>query len=127
MNQPKFYLRDLDSFIAAIIGFLVIQLWAAHSGIGVSPDSVVYMSTAANIRHHGAINDFTGTPMMDFPAGYPVFLSGVMLVTGLQPMQFATVLNGLLFGTLIFLSGWMMERFSNHNRVYKIIVLSIIY
>jgi hypothetical protein len=126
MNRPKFSLRDLDSFIAAVIGYLVIQLWARHSGIGVSPDSVVYMSTAANIRHHGAIHDFTGTPMMDFPAGYPVFLSGVMLVTGLEPMQFATVLNGLLFGTLIFLSGWMMERFSHHNRVYKIILLSII-
>jgi hypothetical protein len=126
MNQPKFYLRDIDSFIAAIIGFLVIQLWAGHSGIGVSPDSVVYMSTAANIRHHGAINDFTGTPMMDFPAGYPVFLSGIMLMTGLQPMQFATMLNGLLFGVLIFLSGWMMERFSNRNRTYKILLLSII-
>ncbi|MDO6431588.1 hypothetical protein Q4E93_13370 [Flavitalea sp. BT771] len=126
MNRPKFSLRDLDSFIAAVIGYLVIQLWARHSGIGVSPDSVVYMSTASNIRHHGAINDFTGSPMMDFPAGYPVFLSGIMLVTGLEPMQFATVLNGLLFGTLIFLSGWMMERFSHHNRVYKIILLSII-
>src|SRR5690242_14490307 len=110
MNRPKFFLRDLDSFIAALIGFLLIQTWASHSGIGVSPDSVVYMTTAANIRHHGVINDFTGTPMMDFPAGYPIFLSSIMLVTGLEPMQFATVLNGLLFGIVIFLSGWMMQR-----------------
>lgn len=126
MNRPNFYLRDLDSFIAANIGFLLINLWASHSGIGVSPDSVVYMSTAANIRHHGIIHDFTGTPMMDFPAGYPIFLSSIMLATGLEPMQFATVLNGLLFGGLIFLSGWMMERFSHRNRAYKIILLSII-
>ncbi|HVW59766.1 MAG TPA: hypothetical protein VHC48_07020 [Puia sp.] len=126
MNRPKFFLKELDSFIAAIIGFLLIQVWAGHSGIGVSPDSVVYMSTASNIRHHGAINDFTGMPMMDFPAGYPIFLSSIMLATGLEPMRFAVVLNGLLFGLLIFLSGWMMQRFSNPNRVYKIILLSII-
>jgi len=126
MNRPKLILRDTDSFIAAVLGFLVIQLWSSHSGIGVSPDSVIYMSTAANIRHYGLINDFTATPMMDFPAGYPVFLSTIMLVTGLEPMEFAVVLNGLLFAGLIFLSGWMMERFSNRNRVYKIIVLSII-
>jgi len=126
MNRPNFFLRELDSFIAAIIGFLLIQAWASHGGIGVSPDSVVYMSTAGNIRHHGAINDFTGTPMMDFPAGYPIFLSGIMLMTGMEPMQFATVLNGLLFAILIFLSGWIMQRFSNPNRVYKIILLSII-
>ena len=102
------------------------EIWTRHSGIGVSPDSIVYMSTAANMRHHGVINDFTGMPMMDFPAGYPVFLGLVMLVTGLEPMQFAPILNGLLFGGLIFLSGWIMERFSYPSRWYKWAMLSII-
>src|SRR5216684_1657573 len=126
MHRPNLFIREIDSLLAALAGFLLIYAWTRHSGIGVSPDSVVYMSTAANIRHHGAINDFTATPMMDFPAGYPAFLSLVMLLTGLEPMQFAPILNGLLFAALIFLSGWMMGRFGHPSRWYKCIVLTII-
>ena len=126
MNRPNFFIREWDSLLAALAGFLLIYAWTRHGGIGVSPDSVVYMSTASNIRHHGVINDFTATPMMDFPAGYPVFLSFIMLLTGLEPMQFAPVLNGLLFALLIFLSGWIMGKFSSPARWYKLILLSII-
>jgi hypothetical protein len=126
MHRPNSFIREIDSLVAAIAGFLLIYVWTRHSGIGVSPDSIVYMSTAGNIRHHGVIDDFTGMPMMDFPAGYPVFLSLVMLVTGLEPMQFAPILNGLLFAGLIFLSGWIMERFSYPSRWYKWAMLSII-
>lgn len=126
MHRPNSFIREIDSLVAAIAGFLLIFVWTRHSGIGVSPDSIVYISTAANIRHHGVINDFTGMPMMDFPAGYPVFLSLIMLVTGLEPMQFAPVLNGLMFAGLIFLSGWIMERFSYPTRWYKWAMLSII-
>jgi hypothetical protein len=126
MHRPNSFIRQIDSLVAAIAGFLLIYVWTRHSGIGVSPDSIVYMSTAANIRHHGAINDFTGMPMMDFPAGYPAFLSTVMLVTGMEPMQFAPVLNGLMFAGLIFLSGWIMDRFSYPSKWYKWAMLTII-
>ena len=52
MNRPISFLREIDSVIAGIAGFILIYIWTRHSGIGVSPDSIVYMSTAANIRHH---------------------------------------------------------------------------
>ncbi|HTI10929.1 MAG TPA: hypothetical protein VL832_20305 [Puia sp.] len=122
---------NFDSLVAALAGFWLIQICARHGGIGVSPDSVVYMSTAASIHDHSAINDFTGLPMMDFPAFYPLFLSGVQFLTGHSPLSYGPVLNGLLFGVLIFLCGWMMEQFTwplNYLKVkpYKWILLSCI-
>ena len=117
---------DLDAIPAAIAGFFIIQAFCAYGGIGVSPDSVVYISTAQHIHDQGAINDFTNMPLMDFPAGYPIFLSCLMFLTGHGVMAFGPVLNGLLFALLIFLCGWMMNRWSHRSRVYTIILLVII-
>jgi len=119
--------RNFDAITAAIAGFLIIFVFSRHGGIGVSPDSVVYMSVAANIHDHGVISDFTNGPLVDFPFFYPIFLSGVMFLTGLACAQFGAVLNGLLFATLIYTCGWMMEeRFSFRSKWYKRILLSFI-
>lgn len=117
---------NFDAVIAAIAGFWLIQLCARHGGIGVSPDSVVYISTAANIHDHGKIYDFSGFPMMDFPAFYPIFLSGVQFLTGHSVLSFGPVLNGLLFAVLNFCCGWLMEHFTYRSRLYKWILLSCI-
>jgi hypothetical protein len=114
-----FSLGNKDSLLAAIAGFLLIQLLSRHGGIGLSPDSIVYLSTAQNIHDHGVINDYTNQPMMDFPAFYPIFLSGLMFLTGKSVVAFGPILDGLLFGTLIWLCGWMMDRFSRPSRLYK--------
>jgi hypothetical protein len=108
-----------DTLIIAIAGFAMIQLLSRHGGIGLSPDSIVYLSTAQNIHDHGLINDYTNQPMMDFPAGYPIFLSGLIFLTGHSVPWFGPVLDGVLFGLLIWLCGWMMDRFSRPSRWYK--------
>ena len=118
--------KNYDTLIASIAGFLIIYAFSLHGGIGVTPDSVVYISTADNILHHGRINDFSGTPVMDFPAFYPIFLSTFLFLTGKPLMSFGAVLNGLLFGLLIYLCGWLMERFSFRSKWYKWILLSFI-
>jgi hypothetical protein len=110
---------NYDSLLAAFIGFLIIHAFARHGGIGISPDSVVYLSTAANIHDQGAINDFSGLPIMDFPAFYPIFLSGMMFITGQDTLHFGAVLNGFLFACLIYSCGWMMEHFSFRSKWYK--------
>src|ERR1700754_2487836 len=128
----KFNLRsivfsgDYDAVPVAVAGFFVIQALCAYGGIGVSPDSVVYISTAQNIHDHGAINDFTNMPVMDFPAFYPIFLSGIIFLTGKTVLSFGPVLDGLLFGLLIWLCGWMMNRFSTFSRWYKWTILLFI-
>jgi hypothetical protein len=111
--------RNNDSLPAAIAGFVLIQLLSRHGGIGVTPDSVVYLSTAQNIHDHGLINDFTNSPLMDFPAFYPIFLSGIIFLTGRPVMSFGPILDGLLFAGVIWLCGWIMDRFSRPSRWYK--------
>jgi hypothetical protein len=118
--------RNNDSLPAAIAGFVLIQLLSRHGGIGVTPDSVVYLSTAQNIHDHGLINDFTNSPLMDFPAFYPIFLSGIIFLTGHSVMAFGPILDGLLFALVIWLCGWIMDRFSHPSRWYKHILLLFI-
>jgi hypothetical protein len=125
-SGTTFSLGNKDALLVAIAGFLLVQLLSRHGGIGLSPDSIVYLSTARNIHDHGVINDFTNQPMMDFPAFYPIFLSGLMFLTGRDVVAFGPVLDGLLFGLLIWLCGWMMDRFSRPSRWYKWPVLLFI-
>ena len=121
-----FSLGNKDSLLAAIAGFGLIQLLSRHGGIGLSPDSIVYLSTAQNIHDHGLINDYTNQPMMDFPAFYPIFLSGLIFLTGKSVVAFGPILDGVLFGAVIWLCGWMMDRFSRPSRWYKWTVLLFI-
>ena len=117
---------NYDALLAAIAGFVLIQILCSYGGVGVSPDSVVYISTAQNIHDHGLINDFTNMPVMDFPAFYPIFLTGFLFLTGHTVLAFGPILDGLLFGLLIWLCGWMMDRFSVISRWYKWIILIFI-
>lgn len=118
-DRSFFVSGNYDALLAAIAGFILIQVLCAYGGVGISPDSVVYISTAQNIHDHGAINDFTNMPVMDFPAFFPIFLSGILFLTGKTIMAVGPVLDGLLFGLLIWLCGWMMNRFSHFSRWYK--------
>jgi len=119
--------RNYDSIIAALAGAFLIFCFTRHSGIGVSPDSVTYISVATNLHEHGTLTDFNKSPLMDFPAGYPLFLSGCVFLTGGVPvLSLAPYLNCLLFGLLIYLAGWIMERFSFRSKWYKWTLLSLI-
>jgi hypothetical protein len=117
---------DYDGVPAAIAGFILVQMLCAYGGIGISPDSVVYISTAQNIHDHGAINDFTNMPVMDFPALYPIFLSVFLFLTGNKPPAFGPILDGLLFATLIGCCAYIMNRFTRVTRTYKAILLVFI-
>ena len=115
--------KNIDSLLAAAVGFYIIFLLTRHGGIGIEPDSIVYFTAAENLHTHGIFTDFLHRPVVDFPAFYPFFLAGIMLLTGLKPLVFAPVTNALLYAAVIYLSGGMMEYFSFRSKWYKIAVL----
>jgi len=115
---------NYDSLIAAIAGFLIIYIFTRHSGIGVSPDSVVYLSTARNLHDHGVPLDFNNRHLVIFPMLYPVFLSIFIFITRQDPLIFAPLVNAFLFAITIYTCGWMIQRFNVHVRWYKEIMLS---
>lgn len=115
-----------DSLLASIAGFILIYLFTAHGGIGISPDSVCYASTARNLVAGKGFVFFGDQPLVAFPLFYPLFLAAVMNLTGLDIIQCAPLLNGLMFALVILLSGIMMEKFTYQTKWYKIILLCII-
>jgi len=126
MIPLSFFKKNIDSLIAAAAGFFIIFLFTRHSGIGVCPDGVVYTTAAENLRTTGNYVDFTHGPVVDFPAFYPMFLTGMMWLTGLKPLAFAPFLNAFLFATIIYLAGVIMEQFEYRSKWYKGAILSCI-
>ncbi|MEO6548366.1 MAG: hypothetical protein ABIN94_10215 [Ferruginibacter sp.] len=126
MASFSYFKKNIDSLVTAIVGFLIIFLFTRHGGIGVCPDAVVYINTAQNLPATGRLVDFMNISIVDFPAFYPLFLSACIVLTGLQPLAFAPVLNAMLFAFVIFLSGGIMEQFSIRSKWNKRALLMII-
>jgi hypothetical protein len=115
--------NNLDSILAALIGFFLIQIFSKHSGIGISPDSVTYLSAARHFVQGKGFVSFDNLPVVDFPFAYPFFLTVISFFTRQDPLQFGPLLNGFLFGILLYLSGCIMNGFNRSSRWYKRILL----
>jgi hypothetical protein len=115
--------KNLDSLLAALIGFFLIQIFSRHSGIGVSPDSVTYIAATRHMVHGIGFKSFDNLPVVDFPFAYPFFLTIISFLSRLDPLQFGPWLNGILFGILLYVSGSIMNGFQNKTAWYKRILL----
>jgi hypothetical protein len=81
------YLQNIDSLLFACVGFYVIYLYTKYSGVGISPDSIMYASTANNIRDHGNLLTFNKHPITFFPVFYPFFLAIIRFFSGADPIK----------------------------------------
>src|SRR3978361_564465 len=120
------YLKNLDSLIAAILGYYAIYLYTKYSGVGLSPDSIMYASTASNLQAHGSILTFNKTPLVFFPVFYPFFLGVIQFITRADPITAGSAINSCLFAAVIFTTGWVLEKFTSHARIYKWLILMAI-
>ena len=77
--------NNLDSLLVALMGFFLIQIFSRHSGIGISPDSVTYLSAARHLVQGKGFISFDNLPVVDFPFGYPFFLAIISFTTRLDP------------------------------------------
>ncbi len=111
-NAPlKGLVRNLDCLIAAVIGFYIIHMFARYSGIGISPDSIMYASTATNIQAHGSLLTFNKHPLTFFPVFYPFCLGVIQFISGVDPIKAGAMIDAFLFGDVIFTTGWIMSGF----------------
>ncbi|QKJ29651.1 glycosyltransferase family 39 protein [Mucilaginibacter mali] len=115
---------NIDCLIAALAGFYIIHMFARYSGIGISPDSIMYASTAQNIHDHFSLITFNNLPLTFFPVFYPTFLSICIFISGgVDPVSAGPVINGLLFGAVIYLTGYITTKFKAPSLVYKWLIL----
>lgn len=117
---PNFLIRNLDTLLASAAGGAIIFLYTRHSGIGVSPDSVVYQSVAVHLARRGTALDYNLIPVVNFPLGYPLILAALEDLTRLDPYRLAPVLNILLFAGLICLGGMLTDRLTIPSRTLKV-------
>lgn len=126
-NSILTFLEDhWDALLASIAGCIVIFFLTRFGGIGISPDSVGYSVAAMNLKEHGALNDFNGLALVDFPAGYPIFLAANYFITGVQPIHLAPFINAGLYVGVILMSSVIMQSFSGITKWYRIAFLVIL-
>lgn len=121
----KLLKSNLDSLSAAIVGGLMVMLLTKHSGLGISPDSIYYVSTGDSFLAGKGFYQFDGKPFVMFPVGYPILLSLIKVIVGGYFLKIMPFFNALLFGFTIFMAGIILEK-TNHSKWLKWIVLFVI-
>ncbi|MDE3235760.1 MAG: hypothetical protein KGO81_07390 [Bacteroidota bacterium] len=126
MSLFSLFRKNIDTTIFAVAAFTVVVLLTNHGGIGISPDSVAYISAARSIASFRTIMQYDNTPFILFPLGYPFFLTLLLWLTHIDIVQLAPFINGGLFALLIFLAGTIIDHFRYFNKFYKWIILTIL-
>ncbi|MCD8739465.1 hypothetical protein LT679_02525 [Mucilaginibacter roseus] len=119
------YLKHLDTLLFAIAGYFAVYFFTKYSGVGISPDSIMYASAAESIYKHGNLITFNGSPLTFFPVFYPAVLS-LSFLFGVDAIKAGPVINGLLFGGVLLLTGYCISRFKKPSVLYKWLVLAAI-
>jgi hypothetical protein len=118
--------KNWDAAVAGLIGALLVYFFTRHGGIGLEPDSIVYLSTARSVAHGGGFIEFEGAPMTDFPVGYPLFLSIIIFITRIDIVQSGQIVNMFLYFSLIYLCGGIINHISTRTKWVKIPFLILI-
>ncbi len=96
--------------MAAFLGFVLVLLLTKHSGLGISPDSIYYLSAADSLVAGKGLYQFDDKPFIMFPFFYPSFLAFLQGVLHLSLLKGGVYLNACLFGAVIYMSGWMLAK-----------------
>lgn len=115
-----------DALLASVVACIALYYLTGYGGIGLSPDSIEYSTTAINIKEKAALVNFNGSPLVAFPAGYPIFLAAGYIITGIRPVPLAPFLNGFLYVGVILMSSFIMQSFSGITRWYRMAILTIL-
>lgn len=127
--RPAFLIflsKHWDALFASCIACGFIYFFTRHSGIGISPDSVVYVSVAENISKHARFVDFNEWPLVDFPAGYPCFLALCSWLSGLPVLRVLPWVNGILFSAVMVLASIIISYHTKSSRLYKLLFLLLL-
>jgi hypothetical protein len=107
--------------LLSLAGVLAL-LDATRAGVGISPDSTVYLGAARNLSDGRGLTALDGrtltpAPLTHYPPLYPTLLSIVAAASGAgDPLHVARWINVLLFGVNIFLVGASVKAYAPRAR-----------
>ena len=99
------------SFIfLAVLGFLLIFISTQPWGAGLTNDSIGYIGAARHLIVGEGVISYDGNPLVVQPPLYPVVLALIARLSGSDPLTVANLVNGILFGCIVFLGGWLIKK-----------------
>ncbi len=102
---------NLFLLFSALLGMALVA-YSTSLGPGVGGDATIYITSARNLlagKGLGLVEaDGSFRLLPYFPPGYPLALS-LLGISGLDLVPLSRWLNILLFGGLVFLSGWILH------------------
>jgi hypothetical protein len=121
----KFMLKSLPKnfdwlFLAllSLTGTGLVFLATSKYGAGVAGDSIHYIAVAANLLKGKGFTDYVGGPLIWFPPLLPVLMAGLAWLFKAEAFVVGWVLNALLWGVNIFLSGLFLRRVFREKPIY---------
>jgi hypothetical protein len=110
MSEPRLSKVTITLFWLALLGAWIVLLVTKRWGLGLLPESMVYVQAAKHFVSGQGLSVFSsaGTlqPMTAYPPLFPFVLSWGWFL-GLDPYTWARFLNAGLFGANIFLAGFL--------------------
>lgn len=102
-----------------LLSAILVLISCSRYGIGVSPDSVDYISTARNILNGQGMRIYNGEYYVYQPPLYPGLLAITALILKSDPLNVATYLNVVFAGLILFISGlYFKSFFSDQKKIY---------
>lgn len=88
-----------------LTGAIVLFLLTSRYGVGVSPDSVAYVSVARHISDGTGFVNYDGYFFVLQPPLYPLLLAAIKKIFFIDPLISAGYLNAILLGLIVYYSG----------------------
>ena len=91
--------------LLGIIGAALIFFLTNRFGIGLSPDSVYYISVARHIADGSGFTGYDGYSYLLQPPLYPLLLAAIKIIFSADPLISVVYINSFLMGLIIYFSG----------------------
>ena len=116
--------RPTWAFILALALLAVagggLLFYATPQGLGLNDDSIAYIAGARSLLSGQGYREIwivSAGFVTHFPPGFSSALAYFSLITGIDPLRAARLLNGLLFALNTFLMGWLALRMTKSQAI----------
>jgi 4-amino-4-deoxy-L-arabinose transferase-like glycosyltransferase len=102
------------------LGAMLLLFYSTPQGLGLNDDSIAYIAGARSLLSGEGYREIWLVSqgfVTHFPPGFPGALAFLGLLTGIDPLRAARLLNGLLFGLNTSLMGWLALRMTGSRVV----------
>jgi hypothetical protein len=105
--------------LVVFISSALSLICSLHNGIGLTDDSGSYVYGAYSFFNEGIVMNHFGKPLVVYPPLYPTLLSFAYF-TGINIFLFASIINSMALGLIVWISHLFLEKIFTENKFYYI-------